>query len=431
MQLNVKAHEDVGKSYRRAAVPPYLKNRPAWFISHCLQKKDLAEGIPKEDIQEMQDSFSVRSQDPGVASQTYKVSLGSESHHVLPSCECHVWQWTHLPCKHLFAVMAHCQGICWKSLPAFYRDCPLFVVDMAVLNIKSTWTWSDAADTVNSEEMAEVVAELDILEATHSDVEAETGEADTTGGNENVLSSEHAECKTGELPARKSQSSVEHIARLCREELGFIKDATYLCKDRAMLQDLWTRLHDASSHIKKGLSSEEGLPILPNPATRRKSRPPPVTRRKSHPAVSHPCKYKLSVWHKLKRNTRKPSNASFRGRVGEKARRARMNSRIQTPSVTASNNECHDFSPGDSIHATGMIDVTLRTGTASQAESASSVASPSTSTLTQANNFRDVPSTSGKEESHLEVKLQGKETSAKELGNINDFPVPYTVHVHT
>lgn len=46
---NVLASERVGRSYI-AAIPDFLKNRPAPFIKHCMTKIDLAETVEETDI---------------------------------------------------------------------------------------------------------------------------------------------------------------------------------------------------------------------------------------------------------------------------------------------------------------------------------------------------------------------------------------------
>lgn len=46
---NVLASERVGRSYI-AAIPDFLKNRPAPFIQHCMTKIDFAETVEETDI---------------------------------------------------------------------------------------------------------------------------------------------------------------------------------------------------------------------------------------------------------------------------------------------------------------------------------------------------------------------------------------------
>ena len=46
---NIKAHASIGKNYQ-AHIPPFLRNRPPTFVSHCMEKMELGQNIPYQDI---------------------------------------------------------------------------------------------------------------------------------------------------------------------------------------------------------------------------------------------------------------------------------------------------------------------------------------------------------------------------------------------
>ena len=73
-------------------------------------------------------TFAVKS---FVSSKTYAVSLGSDEH--FPSCQCDDRARILLPCKHLFAVIEHVDGITWESLSSKYRASPYLNLDSAVI----------------------------------------------------------------------------------------------------------------------------------------------------------------------------------------------------------------------------------------------------------------------------------------------------------
>lgn len=63
----------------------------------------------------------------------YKVCLGQEVGKEMPECEC---RRSHLPCQHLCAVVSVCQDLNWNSLPAFYINNALFVIDEECVNFR-------------------------------------------------------------------------------------------------------------------------------------------------------------------------------------------------------------------------------------------------------------------------------------------------------
>lgn len=78
------ASERVGRSYI-AAIPDFLKNRPAPFIQHCMTKIDLAETVEKTDIIQLSTNcFKIKSVSDSRKKVEYSVLL--DNGHGMPSC---------------------------------------------------------------------------------------------------------------------------------------------------------------------------------------------------------------------------------------------------------------------------------------------------------------------------------------------------------
>ncbi|XP_033731486.1 uncharacterized protein LOC117321126 [Pecten maximus] len=87
---------------------------------------ELCETFGKKDVEHLGDcSFQVSSQS-SVEKTTYRVNLNGPTG--MPSCDCHNWQWTLLPCKHMFAVFAH-TDYSWEDIAAEYRSLPSLTID--------------------------------------------------------------------------------------------------------------------------------------------------------------------------------------------------------------------------------------------------------------------------------------------------------------
>jgi len=60
-------------------------------------------------------------------SSWHQLSLGDDNTN--PECECRQFARQQLPGKHFMAVFHHVEQVSFSTLPAAYRDHPLFVVD--------------------------------------------------------------------------------------------------------------------------------------------------------------------------------------------------------------------------------------------------------------------------------------------------------------
>lgn len=78
------ASERVGRSYI-AAIPDFLKNRPAPFIQHCMTKIDFAETVEETDIIQLSTNcFKIKSVSDSRKKLEYNVLL--DNGHGMPSC---------------------------------------------------------------------------------------------------------------------------------------------------------------------------------------------------------------------------------------------------------------------------------------------------------------------------------------------------------
>jgi len=128
-------------------VPPFLHNRPKFFVSHCMKRLPPAVSrIPDDNIvMTFNGVFSVQSVD---SDNMYTVYMRSELNRDMPSCDCIDWRNNCLPCKHLLAVITQCTDAGgWDSLPEFYRNFSLFNVDESVV----TTTHVESGDDVDQD----------------------------------------------------------------------------------------------------------------------------------------------------------------------------------------------------------------------------------------------------------------------------------------
>ncbi|XP_030852376.1 uncharacterized protein LOC105440124 [Strongylocentrotus purpuratus] len=126
---DLTAIDSLGRTYDDA-IPPYLQNRPSYFIRHCMRKIEMAGTLTKDDvIRKSEHCFQVKSETTWPRT-SYNVHLQTENG--IPKCECWDWRWTHLPCKHMFAVLELLPGTTWSALPEKFRNSPLYTLDTEV-----------------------------------------------------------------------------------------------------------------------------------------------------------------------------------------------------------------------------------------------------------------------------------------------------------
>ena len=130
----------------------FLRNRPAWFAKHCLDRiPPKIDKIPPSQITTVEPGvWLVQSQ---VTSPGYIVRLASWRDSSIPSCECIDWQLHCLPCKHLLAVIM-CPGTScsWDSLPNFYLNIPQINIERFLdLPVPQSSEGDESTDTANSD----------------------------------------------------------------------------------------------------------------------------------------------------------------------------------------------------------------------------------------------------------------------------------------
>lgn len=169
----------------------------------------------------------------------YNVLL--DNGHGMPSCGCHAWTWTLLPCKHIFAVInGRFPGVTWKNIPLSYSNSPFFTLDFDVVSIPVSGFVSNEDDLCDEEDVEDDITDKNVV---------------LSGAN---------------LPTCKKtpRSKLKILAIKCRESLSIIQNATYLCKEESTLEHLSVLLNEASSYMNNMLHKEEGL--IPEPPKKRK-----------------------------------------------------------------------------------------------------------------------------------------------------------------
>ncbi|XP_062587621.1 uncharacterized protein LOC134249268 [Saccostrea cucullata] len=274
---NVLASERVGRSYI-AEIPDFLKNRPASFIKHCMTKIDLAETVEETDIMQMSaNCFKIKSLSDSRKKVEYDVLL--DNGHGMPSCGCHAWTWTLLPCKHIFAVInGRFPDVSWKNIPLSYSNSPFFTLDFDVVSI------SVSGSVTNEDELCD---EEDVL-------------CDITGEDIGLSDATLPSCK------KMPRSKLKILATKCRESLSIIQNATYLCQDETTLEHLSVLLNEASSYINNRLHKEEGL--IPEPSKKRK-------RVQEQPMSAKKKKLDTKSENRLKLRKRKENRSSRYGKT--------------------------------------------------------------------------------------------------------------------
>jgi len=136
-----------------ASTPPHFRHRPPFFVRHMLESETKAEDITPDMVQMIDDTcYCVLSSDK---LHWYQVSLGDE--HVYPQCECIQFVRKQLLCKHFFAVFRHVEQTSFSSLPAAYRQNPLFIVDDdCVTAVDYSCVQSVSSDDINVEPAGEL-----------------------------------------------------------------------------------------------------------------------------------------------------------------------------------------------------------------------------------------------------------------------------------
>lgn len=129
----VTANASMCQGWREGAgdEDPSLHHRPQQFVRHMTETMFKAANIPAGNIQAVDHNiFRVLSR-----SNRYDVFWGDETNRLIPTCQCKAFVRSHLPCKHMCAVM-RCQLMSFDSLPQFYRNHNLVTVDVECLQME-------------------------------------------------------------------------------------------------------------------------------------------------------------------------------------------------------------------------------------------------------------------------------------------------------
>ena len=105
-------------------VPAALHYRPLHLIKHMREVGMKAELITPGSINRQSNRlFTIK----GSATIVYNTDIGDEN--TMPSCSCHAFRKTHMPCKHFAAVFKKYDDVSFTSLPIAYTGNPIFILD--------------------------------------------------------------------------------------------------------------------------------------------------------------------------------------------------------------------------------------------------------------------------------------------------------------
>ena len=217
-------------------VPLFLRNRPPFFLEHCLKRLPQTSGITIQDITAVTSGiYIVRRPEQ---QQGYEVCLHSPSSPDLPSCDCVDWKRHCLPCKHILAILVLVE--CWKSLPLYYRSIRQFSVDPLIAP-------TEEADSVHEPE--------ELTAGTESDTVHEP-EVLTAGTESPAAYTESAQYAASSV--QSGFSGVMSLQSKVRQTLRAMSELTYVTDNveflQQELQQLEQQLQDfkrQSSRIKK------------------------------------------------------------------------------------------------------------------------------------------------------------------------------------
>lgn len=125
-ELNVRSLETV-RSYHED-VPTFVRNRPPFFLQHCLKRLPTSSDIRKEHITSVTSGVYIVKRPE--QREGHEVQLRNPADVNVPFCDCMDWKRHCLPCKHILAVIMLAEGCSgWDSLPEYYRCIPQFNLD--------------------------------------------------------------------------------------------------------------------------------------------------------------------------------------------------------------------------------------------------------------------------------------------------------------
>ena len=199
-------------------LPKFLINRPHNFVEHCYSRiLRVAHDIKSVSV--VHDGvYSVQSR---TSDKTYEVCVKK-----IPSCQCHDWHRSHMPCKHLMAVVME-YG--WEQLDKAYTENPFFVLDASVIQQENIVT-QDNELCGESHEPSTLLKEV-------------SGE-------------EHEEESPQSVRQTRNQSTNKSMLLA---DLKQLQEMVYLCTDESLMNDLRKRIKEMSSAISTNLPKSGGL----------------------------------------------------------------------------------------------------------------------------------------------------------------------------
>ena len=228
-----------------------------------------AEDIPASSVECVKEDMGIFKVQGGPTT-CYMVNFGLTTG-VTPSCECLPWMKSRLLCKHFFAVFRHCPNWGFDKISSHYTNQAHITLDEHVVTV--------ARNNGASEDCPLTPASTTFKE-----------ENDNTLPSPNPCTSptpsETSPATDVLKPTQLIQSSLNTIARQCRETLLDAKNLTYLIHDPEILRAFNTSLSEAVTVMKSKIPVDHGL-LLEKQKTAKEMRMAKLRLKKKRDSSSH------------------------------------------------------------------------------------------------------------------------------------------------
>ncbi len=118
-----------GRQYD-SAIPVWLRNRPATFVRHCMERLPFSATLTPDQLIELPEGLYHIFNPTSAKHHAVRISSNDACSVPAPNCSCVDWHKTSYPCKHMLAVMAMSGNVTWEDFPLPYRQCLLFNLDL-------------------------------------------------------------------------------------------------------------------------------------------------------------------------------------------------------------------------------------------------------------------------------------------------------------
>ena len=243
-------------------VPNFLRDRPRFFVSHCMEKIHFASGFSQKDVKDVgRRQVEVKSSSTVLGRANHIVNFNA------PHCDCDNWKQTYLPCKHMFAAIRYISGYSWYDLPERYRNSPYFTLDrMFILqHDNSAKAVEDHTEAISDDKAS---AEIATLQITATDISREACLTTTNDEPPTKVKETEEETVNSQLPINNlliknfdvsKQRNRNTLAAECRDLLDQIRNLTFLVRNKSTLTDLQEDLLHTVKTLKSNADRDNGF----------------------------------------------------------------------------------------------------------------------------------------------------------------------------